>query len=135
MAFETPASAYLDPGAGSMLLQALLGGVAAAGVIARPLLAPRHDRNPRQAAAGQTLGCRRLYEAATVRFRRRGPGEMRLATWDKIDTAGRVWVSPATRAGEILEAARTLGTAFQRLQRLVSSTASLSNAVPTATRA
>ena len=38
------------------------------------LLAPRHDRNPRQAAAGQTLGCRRLYEAATVRFRRRGPG-------------------------------------------------------------
>ena len=60
---------------------------------------------------------------------------MRLATWDKIDTAGRVWVSPATRAGEILEAARTLGTAFQRLQRLVSSTASLSNAVPTATGA
>ena len=63
------------------------------------------------------------------------PAEMRLATWDKIDTVGRVWVSPATRAGEILEAARTLGTAFQRLQRLVSSTASLSNAVPTATGA
>ena len=35
VAFETPAAAYLDPGTGSMLLQALLGGVAAAGVIAR----------------------------------------------------------------------------------------------------
>ena len=32
---ERPAGAYLDPGTGSMLLQALLGGVAAAGVIAR----------------------------------------------------------------------------------------------------
>ena len=32
---ERPAAAYLDPGTGSMLLQALLGGVAAIGVIAR----------------------------------------------------------------------------------------------------
>ena len=32
---ERPAAAYLDPGTGSMLLQALLGGVAAVGVIAR----------------------------------------------------------------------------------------------------
>lgn len=32
---EKPAAAYLDPGTGSMLLQALLGGVAAVGVIAR----------------------------------------------------------------------------------------------------
>ena len=35
LAFEVPAAAYLDPGSGSMLLQALLGGVAAVGVIAR----------------------------------------------------------------------------------------------------
>lgn len=35
VAFETPAAAYLDPGTGSMLLQALLGGVAAVGVIAK----------------------------------------------------------------------------------------------------
>ena len=35
VAFERPAVAYLDPGTGSMLLQALLGGVAALGVIAR----------------------------------------------------------------------------------------------------
>ena len=35
LAFEAPAAAYLDPGTGSMLLQALLGGVAAVGVIAR----------------------------------------------------------------------------------------------------
>ena len=35
VAFEKPAAAYLDPGSGSMLLQALLGGVAAVGVIAR----------------------------------------------------------------------------------------------------
>ena len=35
VAFEQPAAAYLDPGAGSMLLQALLGGVAAVGVIAK----------------------------------------------------------------------------------------------------
>ena len=35
VAFEMPAVAYLDPGTGSMLLQALLGGVAALGVIAR----------------------------------------------------------------------------------------------------
>ncbi len=33
--FERPAGAYLDPGSGSMMLQALLGGVAAVGVIAR----------------------------------------------------------------------------------------------------
>ena len=32
---EKPAAAYLDPGSGSMLLQLLLGGVAAIGVIAR----------------------------------------------------------------------------------------------------
>ena len=35
IAIERPAAAYLDPGSGSMLLQALLGGVAAVGVIAR----------------------------------------------------------------------------------------------------
>lgn len=35
VAFEKPAAAYLDPGTGSMLLQALLGGVAAVGVIAK----------------------------------------------------------------------------------------------------
>lgn len=35
LAFERPAAAYLDPGTGSMLLQALLGGVAAVGVVAR----------------------------------------------------------------------------------------------------
>lgn len=35
VAFERPVGAYLDPGTGSMLLQALLGGVAALGVIAR----------------------------------------------------------------------------------------------------
>ena len=34
-AFERPAAAYLDPGTGSMLLQALLGGVAALGVVTR----------------------------------------------------------------------------------------------------
>ena len=32
---ERPAAAYLDPGTGSMLLQALLGGVAAVGVITK----------------------------------------------------------------------------------------------------
>ena len=35
LALERPAAAYLDPGTGSMLLQALLGGVAAVGVVAR----------------------------------------------------------------------------------------------------
>ena len=35
LSLERPAGAYLDPGTGSMLLQALLGGVAAVGVIAR----------------------------------------------------------------------------------------------------
>ena len=35
VAFEKPAGAYLDPGTGSMLLQVLLGGVAAVGVVAR----------------------------------------------------------------------------------------------------
>lgn len=35
VAFERPVGAYLDPGTGSMLLQALLGGVAALGVVAR----------------------------------------------------------------------------------------------------
>ena len=33
--FEIPTYAYLDPGSGSMLLQVLLGGFAAAGVIAK----------------------------------------------------------------------------------------------------
>ena len=32
---EAPIQAYLDPGSGSMLLQVLLGGFAAVGVIAR----------------------------------------------------------------------------------------------------
>jgi hypothetical protein len=32
---ERPASAYLDPGSGSMLLQVLLGGVAGVAVIAK----------------------------------------------------------------------------------------------------
>ena len=31
LAFQTPAFAYLDPGTGSMILQALIGGVAVAG--------------------------------------------------------------------------------------------------------
>lgn len=35
LVLERPAAAYLDPGTGSMLLQVLLGGVAAIGVIAR----------------------------------------------------------------------------------------------------
>ncbi len=35
LAFEQPAHAYLDPGSGSVLLQVLLGGFAAVGVIAR----------------------------------------------------------------------------------------------------
>jgi len=35
LALEAPVSAYLDPGGGSMLLQVLLGGFAAAGVIVR----------------------------------------------------------------------------------------------------
>ena len=35
VATEAPAEAYLDPGAGSLLLQVLLGGIAAAGVVAR----------------------------------------------------------------------------------------------------
>ena len=35
VAFERPVGAYLDPGTGSMLLQALLGGVAALGVVGR----------------------------------------------------------------------------------------------------
>ncbi len=33
--FERPAAAYLDPGSGSMLLQVLLGGFAALGVVFR----------------------------------------------------------------------------------------------------
>ena len=51
---ERPASAYLDPGTGSMLLQALLGGVAAVGVIAR-LYWHRHDGCPPENPASQTL--------------------------------------------------------------------------------
>ena len=35
MVAEAPAEAYLDPGAGSILLQVLLGGFAAAGVFAK----------------------------------------------------------------------------------------------------
>ena len=35
LVLERPAAAYLDPGTGSMLLQVLLGGVAAVGVVAR----------------------------------------------------------------------------------------------------
>ena len=35
VALESPVEAYLDPGTGSMLLQILLGGVAAVGVIAK----------------------------------------------------------------------------------------------------
>lgn len=35
LAFERPVEAYLDPGSGSVLLQVLLGGFAAAGVAAR----------------------------------------------------------------------------------------------------
>jgi hypothetical protein len=49
---ETPAKAYLDPGAGSMLLQVLLGGLAAAGVIVRL-----------------------FWRNITMPFRRRHPGE------------------------------------------------------------
>ena len=33
--FEAPVNAYLDPGSGSMLLQILLGGFAAVGVIGK----------------------------------------------------------------------------------------------------
>lgn len=33
--FEAPAQAYLDPGTGSMVLQVLLGGFAALGVIGK----------------------------------------------------------------------------------------------------
>lgn len=35
VAFERPTYAYLDPGSGSMLLQVLLGGAAAVGVIVK----------------------------------------------------------------------------------------------------
>ena len=35
LVLERPVAAYLDPGTGSMLLQVLLGGVAAIGVIAK----------------------------------------------------------------------------------------------------
>ncbi|MCY4076791.1 MAG: hypothetical protein OXH04_15325 [Acidobacteria bacterium] len=35
LVLERPAAAYLDPGTGSMLLQVLLGGVAAIGVVAK----------------------------------------------------------------------------------------------------
>ena len=35
IAFELPLHAYLDPGSGSMLLQVLLGGFAALGVVIR----------------------------------------------------------------------------------------------------
>ena len=35
LAVEAPAEAYLDPGAGSLVLQVLLGGAAAAGVLVK----------------------------------------------------------------------------------------------------
>ena len=35
LAAEVPVEAYLDPGAGSMVLQVLLGGTAAAGVLVK----------------------------------------------------------------------------------------------------
>ena len=35
LTFEAPVDAYLDPGSGSMLLQVLLGGFAAVGVVAK----------------------------------------------------------------------------------------------------
>ena len=35
LAAEVPAEAYLDPGAGSMVLQVLLGGAAATGVLVK----------------------------------------------------------------------------------------------------
>ena len=50
LAAEAPAQAYLDPGAGSILLQAALGGVAAAGVILKlfwhSLTSPFRGRRP-----------------------------------------------------------------------------------------
>jgi hypothetical protein len=35
LALERPAHAYLDPGTGSMMLQVLLGGIAATAVLAK----------------------------------------------------------------------------------------------------
>jgi hypothetical protein len=35
LSYTAPASAYLDPGTGSMMLQALLGGIAGAAVVGR----------------------------------------------------------------------------------------------------
>lgn len=50
IAAEAPAEAYLDPGAGSILFQVLLGGFAAAGVFAKlfwqSLSAPFRRRQP-----------------------------------------------------------------------------------------
>lgn len=50
LAREVPAEAYLDPGAGSILLQVLLGGVAAVGIVAKlfwhQLSAPFRRRQP-----------------------------------------------------------------------------------------
>ena len=50
MAAEARAEAYLDPGAGSILLQVLLGGFAAAGVFAKlfwhSLSSPFRKREP-----------------------------------------------------------------------------------------
>jgi hypothetical protein len=47
---EAPTQAYLDPGAGSMLLQVLLGGAAAAGVVLklfwRNITQPFRRRHP-----------------------------------------------------------------------------------------
>ena len=51
LAVEAPVEAYLDPGAGSMLLQVLLGGVAAVGVVVKlfwhSLSAPFRRKRPR----------------------------------------------------------------------------------------
>ena len=58
MAAEAPAEAYLDPGAGSILLQVLLGGFAAAGVFAKlfwhSLSAPFRKREPTDADQSQS---------------------------------------------------------------------------------
>ena len=52
LAWEQPVSAYLDPGSGSMLLQLLLGGVAALAVIVKlywnRFVSLFRDRGPKQ---------------------------------------------------------------------------------------
>ena len=49
---EAPVEAYLDPGSGGMLLQVLLGGFAAAGVIARLYWSRVKDLLRRKGAPG-----------------------------------------------------------------------------------